>query len=554
MKNKLLPLLVSLLVSATGLAQSRKGEVHLSPKSKAHRLYVSFKHTLRPDNEQNYNAAIEAFLPGYKELEAQYGITAKKGIAISTEKLEELEELAVKNTGSGASVARLSAIAELTIADADNEKMLQLALELEKLDGVAYCSLMPVTPVKPPYDIAPVTANFLEAQNYTGPIGVNMQYAWDMGLTGQDINIRDVEYGFNPNHEELNERNVSFGGGIEVSSELSTDYTEHGTGVLGVVYADNGDYGITGLAYGANEVVLFSELGELMGQDRVYAISKSIDNSTLGDFIMYEMQTYGNDENYVLAEYDNPVWDLTKAATDAGIIVVAAAGNGGENLNSMPYTSYMQRGNSGAIIVGAGTNDELHDRLSFSTYGSRVDLQGWGTGVLSSGYGDAFTIGDDFNQTYTMFSGTSSATPIVTSCAVVLQSYYHNQTGEYLSGTELKELLKETGAPQGEGLNGHVGPLPQMPQAIAALEALMGVKSVEKNIVTAYPNPVHDRLTLVGNFSDMASAEVFNALGQSIYHTTAISNGIDFSQYAKGIYIVKVTDGDKTVSKKIVKQ
>ena len=87
-----------------------------------------------------------------------------------------------------------------------------------------------------------------------------------------------------------------------------------------------------------------------------------------------------------------------KAATDAGVIVVAAAGNGGENLDSDDYQEYRNRGNSGAIIVGAGEPGTLN-ALLISTYGSRVDLQGWGESVFSTGYGDFISYG--INQEYT---------------------------------------------------------------------------------------------------------------------------------------------------------
>ncbi len=30
-----------------------------------------------------------------------------------------------------------------------------------------------------------------------------MRYAWNLGLDGAGIRIRDVEYGFNKNHEEF---------------------------------------------------------------------------------------------------------------------------------------------------------------------------------------------------------------------------------------------------------------------------------------------------------------------------------------------------------------
>ena len=544
MKNRITILLFS-LIAGISYGQDRKGQLHLTPKSETHRLYVSFKNT-------NKNGKLATPEESLDALTRQYNITSHQVIDVPQEKFEALRKLALKNTGSSQSVDKLKNILELKIDNPTNERIMELAVNLEKLDMVEYCSLMPLTPVNPPYDIAPATPSFADYQTYVTDYGVNMAYAWEIGLTGQGINVRDVEYGVNRNHEELNDRNISIGLGMEISDQATVDFTEHGTGVFGVVYADKeGDYGVSGLAYGAKEMVLFPEYDQLVGYNRVNAITNAIFQSAEGDVIIYELQATGALGEYGPAEYQNIVWDLTKAATDSGIVVVAAAGNGNENLDAPQYASYRNRGNSGAIIVGAGTNDLTHSKLDFSTYGERVDLQGWGVGVLSSGYGDAYKVNDDFNQQYTWFSGTSSATPIVASCAIVLQSRYHAVTGGYMTGEELKDLLKSTGTPQGNG--GNIGPLPNMPQALAALDASLGINSVEKETFIAYPNPVEDKLSITGNFSANVKAEVYNAVGQQMYASDNVLGDIDFSTYAKGVYIIKVTDNGKSISKKIVK-
>ena len=105
--------------------------------------------------------------------------------------------------------------------------------------------------------------------------------------------------------------------------------------------------------------ILYPEWTEEYGYNRVLATSNAIDNSASGDIIIFEMQTYGPNGNFVLAEYEQAIWDLTKAATDAGIIVVAAAGNGGVNLDATSFNNYNARGDSGAIIVGAGSAGSL---------------------------------------------------------------------------------------------------------------------------------------------------------------------------------------------------
>lgn len=534
------------------MAQNRKGEVRLMPGSDSHRLYVAFKTNI---SQQETGQGIAAAVPGFEKLASEYGIVPQKGIAIPEGKLQELEAAAIRNTGSGKSVAKLRNIYDLSVNNPTNERLMQLALALEKMDEVEYCSLMTNTPIQPPFDIAPVTPLFESQQTYMSAMAVNMEYAWNMGLNGQGMILKDIEYGFNVLHEELNDVNVYVAPGMTISNQVSSDFAEHGTAVFGVMYANKGDYGISGMAFGADELLLFPEYQQ-SGYNRANAVTQAIANSSEGNIIVYEMQTFGPSDQYCPAEYENVIWDLTKAATDAGIVIVAAAGNGNQNLDSIPYQDYMQRGDSGAIIVGAGTNDSTRQRLSFSTYGSKVNLQGWGQGVFTSGYGDLLQVGGDFNQSYTNFSGTSSATPIVASCVAVLQSYYHALTGEYLTGVQMRDLLVETGKQQSNIWQGYIGPLPDMEAAITEVANMLGTPSVDKASFTVYPNPVLDKLTLTTEgFSGTAVAEVYNSIGQLVAKQ-AVSGGamVDFSGFSKGIYIVKVVDGDKTAVKRVVKK
>ncbi|MNX84180.1 Alkaline elastase YaB precursor [compost metagenome] len=308
------------------------------------------------------------------------------------------------------------------------------------------------------------------------------------------------------------------------------------------------------MAYGAAQMMLAPEW-QTSGYNRVAAVTQAIANSAAGDILIYEMQATGAQGNYGPAEYVGAVWDLTKAATDAGIIIVAAAGNGAENLDSAPYLNYRNRGNSGAIMVGAGDNTINHNKLSFSTYGARVDVHAWGTGVFASGYGDAQQIGGDFNQYYTNFSGTSSATPIVASCAIVLQSYYHSLTGNYMTPVQMRNLLQSTGIPQGTG--GNIGPIPNMQAAILQVQSeFLSVDEVSGLEFIVYPNPATDRLTIkTKDLSAGARVEICNAVGQRVYGA-AISedNAIDLSSFSQGLYFVKVVDGNRSETKKIIKK
>jgi len=106
-----------------------------------------------------------------------------------------------------------------------------------------------------------------------------------------------------------------------------------------------------------------------------------------------------------------------------------------------------------------------HARLSFSSYGSRIDVQGWGSGVTSTGYGDRFDPGD-VRQRYTSgFSGTSSAAAIVAGSVASIQGALRARGEEPLTPLEMRTLLASTGTPQ-SGTQ-QIGPLPDIPNALA---------------------------------------------------------------------------------------
>jgi subtilisin family serine protease len=546
------------LISLFLNAQTRKNQFQLNSSSSKHELNVSF-------NSEIVLSDKESILTQFSDvasLSNEFQLNFEKTISFSVEKWNDLEKNAKQYAGNSSSVHQLKNIFRVIVENPSNEKLLLLATEFEKLNSVNYASLISLEPIKSPFDIPPTTPDFMVNQTYIGPNpGLNMQYAWDLGLKGGGIRVRDVEYGFNKNHEDLNEVNAFLALGMTVSSDATATYTEHGTAVVGIIIAGDDDYGMTGLAHEASEVILFPEWQEI-GYSRINAVNQSIQNSTAGDIIIYEMQEDGPTSSltdFVPAEYNSVIWDLTKAASDAGIVIVAAAGNGNQNLNGTLYESYMNRGNSGAIIVGGGLSNLTHNKISYSTHGARVDVQGWSQNVFACGYGSLIMINGDINQGYVNFSGTSSATPMVAACAIVLQSYHHSLTGNYLTGPQLRTILKETGIPQGNPSAGNIGPFPNMETAVQRIydDYVLGLDVVNTTEFSVFPNPVQNQLTFLTQQSlpEKASIEIFNALGQSVFQAKMPNEKqLDVSTLASGMYFVKVTDGNQSSTKKIIKK
>ncbi|HVH99987.1 MAG TPA: S8 family serine peptidase [Enhygromyxa sp.] len=392
-------------------------------------------------------------------------LSLRPGIEVDPARLAALEQRAAARTGRAqpdlAGVARVEIDAPRSEWKAIGERL--QALELVELVSITAAR----TP--PPGDIEPLTPDLTDSLVHFGPNpGVDVAYGWSEGLTGAGVRLADVELSWNTAHEDLVDGTITAEAG-QTPDAYSLEYIDHGTAVIGITSAVANAYGITGSSH-ESELFLYPELTVEGGARRYQAILAATMGSTVGDVVMLEIQTEGiaGPDSFVPGEYAPLVHMATQVATDAGVIVIAAAGNGAQDLDAAAYQDYLDYGDSGALIVGAGSPDLGHDRLSFSTYGSRVNVQGWGSDVFTLGYGNFATYGGDPQQTYVAgFNGTSSATPIVASVVVLLQERAR-QLGVELTAFPLRDLLVSSGIPQGSG--GHIGPLPNLPAALAFLE------------------------------------------------------------------------------------
>ena len=354
---------------------------------------------------------------------------------------------------------------------------LDAAAAIDAFNGLEIVELAQPVPMPPPL---PLPGDFQPNQGYLNgsPVGIDAYFGWsDLGTRGAGVRVVDIEYAFNANHQDLPAVTIL---GPTPQNPFSNDH--HGTAVLGQLGGIENGWGVTGIA--PESSLYFAGAYTNDTWNVAGAILASLATLEPGDVILIEQQWFGPNggTNYVPVEWRLPEYNAIVTAVGNGVVVVEAAGNGGENLDAPIFSEgnnghwpFLPENDSGAIIVGAGAAPSSfggtqldRSRLNFSCYGSRVNVQGWGQRVWTTGYGSAYS-SEGPNLYYTAtFSGTSSASPIVAGACVLLQAWYQDSYGEPIPPLVLREVLMQTGAPQ-QGANQNIGPRPDVAAAAAAL-------------------------------------------------------------------------------------
>lgn len=347
-----------------------------------------------------------------------------------------------------------------------------------------------VEPAPLPAPPPETTPDFRGAQGYVkdaGSGGIEARYSWSFpGGAGAGIKIYDIEYSWNQAHEDLSKAHgipLLLAKGDSPSDPFGNE--NHGTAVLGELIADKDSRGVTGVSWAAFGIGLAPANTVNRGYDVANAIALAAHDGQAGDVILLEQQfpvcggsCGASQVGCGPSEGASAVFEAIQTAVANGIVVVEAAGNGNVNLDQPACDNKFKRSarDSGAIIVGAGGSPDSgidRQRLYFSSYGQRVDLQGWGNSVATTGYGSLYVNPDDPadpNSWYAAsFGGTSSASPIVAGAVANLQGIALECRGTVLAPLEMRTLLVESGSAQLGNTDEHIGPRPDLRRAIARL-------------------------------------------------------------------------------------
>ncbi len=432
-------------------------------------------------------------LTGVNDILSAQGLNLIKKFSTSEEKIDELRKIGEERTGK--QLADLNLYFNIEIPSFLNNSQIQAILNsLNSFETVeiAYADNAPqpasITPDFQDYDADhDYYQGYLnEPGDTNGYIGINAKYAWNFsGGRGNGVNVVDVEGGWRTTHEDF--PTLAFDYNTEFNN---SSWINHGTAVVGVIGAPDNGYGVTGIANQANIGVSNIYNGDDTDGDTTDDVADAIERAASlvgeGGIVLIELH-YGNGEDglgncdcndaqcgFTPAEHRQANYDAIELATAAGVIVIEAGGNGSADLDDSKYNSIFDRSyrDSGAIMIGA-SRAKSSEPMCWTNYGSRIDVRGWGELVATLDYGTMYKDPDDETNSDKMysgtFSGTSSASPIVTGAAAVIQGISQNVYGKTLTPEEMRNLLTNNGTDQEIELEKHIGALPDLAKAITVI-------------------------------------------------------------------------------------
>ncbi|MBV9210925.1 MAG: S8 family serine peptidase [Acidobacteria bacterium] len=252
--------------------------------------------------------------------------------------------------------------------------------------------------------------------------------------SGVDYNHQDLQQNIwqrpdniDPYHEDAEFVDDQYGYDATTDSGDPMDDNGHGTHCAGIIGADgNNGVGIAGINWRVQIMPLkfISRNGSGSTGDAIKAINYVINRRQAGVNVRIISASWGSTQKSKALE------DVIRAANDAGILFVAAAGNASADADKNPhYPASFDQPNV-ISVASVDRNDQLS---SFSNYGAkRVHIAAPGSEILST------WLNNDFREA----SGTSMATPEVAGVAALILASNPDMTVAELKARLLKSVDK----------------------------------------------------------------------------------------------------------------
>ncbi|MBI2565702.1 MAG: S8 family serine peptidase [Candidatus Schekmanbacteria bacterium] len=345
----------------------------------------------------------------------------------SRETLTQLAPRLAPAADTARAVDRLARTAVLPIGAAENPRALLARLRSRPEVEFAECD----SSVRALAAVIPDDARFSEQwglQNDGSGGGaadadVDAPEAWAETLGDPSTVIAVLDTGLDLSHGELSGRVLLVSGADLVNGDdVPEDDAGHGTHVTGIAAAaGNNGQGIAGLCWRCRVMPI-----KVLDQSGTGAFS----NVAAGIVLAAANGARVINLSLGAGSYSQAIQDALDAAQAAGVVAVAAAGNGASEAPVYPAA------NAGVLAVAA--LDRNDDPSDFTSRGDWIDLAAPGSEILSTLPG----------QAYGTWSGTSMAAPFVAGIAGLVSTAHPTWSAALVAS----QIARSTDSVSGDGL------------------------------------------------------------------------------------------------------
>jgi subtilisin family serine protease len=265
-------------------------------------------------------------------------------------------------------------------------QVLRTIEELEKIPGIEYA--------EPNYLAYAVGTPDDPAWNKQyGLRRIRAPQGWDHDTGSAAVVIAIIDTGVALGHPDLNPKIVSGYDFVNDDSNPSDD-NGHGTHVAGIAAAStNNSFGVAGVSWGARimPIKVLSSSGSGSYANVAAGMVWAVDHGAR----VLNLSLGGTSPSGVLR-------DAVNYAYIHGAVTIAATGNNGTGFVLFPARL--------SHVIAVAATDHSNNHVSFSNYGSQVDLSAPGLSIWSTELGGGFSYRD----------GTSMSTPFVSGLAAIL--------------------------------------------------------------------------------------------------------------------------------------
>lgn len=224
------------------------------------------------------------------------------------------------------------------------------------------------------------------------------------GNKGTGVKVAILDTGIDLNHEDL----TVWGGASFISGTTHNDDNGHGTHCAGIVAALDNTVGVIGVA---PEAQLYAvKVLDSGGSGSWSTVAAGIEWSITNKMQIISMSLGGSQGSSTLEAACKKAWD-------AGILLVAAAGNSGNAGGKNDCVGYPAKY---PTVIAVAATDSSDKRASWSSTGPAVELAAPGVSIPSTYMGN----------TYKTLSGTSMACPHVSGVAALVWKAHPGLTNQ----------------------------------------------------------------------------------------------------------------------------